>query len=762
MGSTGEQVSKITESSMSALTTVEMAHELYGFGAAGSLESFYTKFGERKTKLVQLIDNVWGREKVWEETGSVIKQRLEASASVVSGVMASFKEFQSLTVASGDDVSRKISDLERIMSTDRMISPTSSSLGSGVRLALGTPNFNINVIQRFEITDAISELKRVYGSLTSQASSVLDAVDRETLDAAGELERYVQDGQSARQSLASMRSKLDRIKGLVSDMNSVSAHISDKSFQKYIESFAKDSSDKVVKSMKAAFRTPFKLSEVKETAALDFLYQPKTGPALDTVLSKALNDVMEQIRRATKPMFQKKGDVAKRLNADLTTLKSSLDMVRPDNHSSPNFITNRGPRFVWTDARARLDAFAHSYGEGSHDASSGVDKSIEEQGVMYRKPDVARMRYYTEIAKRFKRDITRGKPGSGDGDLVEKLHASKNTLIERATAGIKDAVKYSKELPENDPAYAYHQRQRLARKKQAVIENYLREVKRLVARYMQIHTDFAIKANRQGMRYMTYWAAIDVASEEVQAAIKEYEALFAGEQQTIVSLGTDTVNEFRNECLVTFFSGELAKEVLQDMDMEQVNRINEKFNGLDSWCVENALQKIQTIHAGPPTIFDVITDGQIIMLYALKLVRFGFVVLALSLARRSFQTSYNERVYNRNSAPPHPAMMIAIFMALELSFAVLMLVVLYFLKYLFYHGPGTFFIDKYVLSRWLLDYVASTLVISIMAFIASDVIRKRKYFRYRYEGERGIRSLETIVRWTSLVVLMLPFYRMAD
>jgi uncharacterized membrane protein len=144
------------------------------------------------------------------------------------------------------------------------------------------------------------------------------------------------------------------------------------------------------------------------------------------------------------------------------------------------------------------------------------------------------------------------------------------------------------------------------------------------------------------------------------------------------------------------------------------------------------------------------------------LVRFGFLVLALSIAQRSFQAAYNERVYNQNAAPPHPALMIAIFLAVEMSFAVVVMIMLAFLKYLFYHGAGTFFIDKYVMSRWMLDYIVSTLVISVLAFITSDVIRKRKYFRYRYEGERGIRSLASIVRWTSGVVLLLPFYRMAD
>jgi hypothetical protein len=123
---------------------------------------------------------------------------------------------------------------------------------------------------------------------------------------------------------------------------------------------------------------------------------------------------------------------------------------------------------------------------------------------------------------------------------------------------------------------------------------------------------------------------------------------------------------------------------------------------------------------------------------------------------------YTDRVYDKNAEPPHPAVMIAIFLGVDAAFVAITAVILSIVKNLLSNGLGTFPIDDYLFSRWGLDYFLSTIVIAIIALIMSDVVGKRKYFRYRFEGERGIRALETMVRYSAGVIILLPFYRMAD
>lgn len=767
MSNVGKELKAVVDPTMSALGTIEMAHELYGLSATGVLENFFTKFEDKQRKIHDLV-NIWGSHDIWRDVEQSLMDTINETGEIFKDVMATYKDFQDATITSGEDLFRKVSDLERFLNSDKVITsgppqPVNQQqpLGFGQQPILFRPN----VEQRYTIEDMFKDVSDTYAVIYRDAERIFQNFASHTAksNTASNMASRITDNVELRQLLRSVQPALEEIKKLAREVSEVHARIMDKTFDKFVSTFSLDSNDIVKKKMNSTFTLKYKMSEIKSTTSLDNLYSG--AYPIDVPLSNALDKVMERIKVIFKPIISKQSETSKRLAVDLQQLKASLDAVKPNNHQGPNFSVNRGIRFVWSELRSKLDSIDKTYGSASSDSADVLDSSIEEQGIFYRKPSLDRLQYYVNVVENFAKDIRHQGDDGETGNLVRSFLSSYKVIIDRAMTAVTDANDQAASISEkyqDDIAYVHHQKQRLALKKLTVIEHYLREVKRIFVRYMQLHMDFALKTNRQGMRYVSYWKAVDIANDEARKYIEEYENVLRVDSNSVVSTGNTTVVFLRQECLLNFFKESNSKAILADMTSDMAEKVNDKFNSIDEWVMDTVTPRIANIHNGPPNIFDVLSDSQIVMLYALKLIRFGLVVLSLSIARRSFQAIYNEKVYNRNSDPPHPAMMIAMFVGIELAFAVIVMITLTFLKYLFYHGPGTFFIDKYIMSRWLLDYVLSTLIITVIAFIMADVIRKRKYFRYRYEGERGVRALEAMVRWTAGIVLCLPFYRMAD
>jgi hypothetical protein len=56
----------------------------------------------------------------------------------------------------------------------------------------------------------------------------------------------------------------------------------------------------------------------------------------------------------------------------------------------------------------------------------------------------------------------------------------------------------------------------------------------------------------------------------------------------------------------------------------------------------------------------------------------------------------------------------------------------------------------------------SSLVVFAVAVIIGQVIKRKKYFRYKYEGDRGIRAMQQMVMYVYNVLLFVPFFRLAN
>jgi hypothetical protein len=56
------------------------------------------------------------------------------------------------------------------------------------------------------------------------------------------------------------------------------------------------------------------------------------------------------------------------------------------------------------------------------------------------------------------------------------------------------------------------------------------------------------------------------------------------------------------------------------------------------------------------------------------------------------------------------------------------------------------------------DYATTLIVIFTLGALIGNVIKQKKYFRYKTEGERGIRAFEDIMKMTASIVTLVPMF----
>jgi hypothetical protein len=765
MSASMQNLEKAIDRTVRVLGAWEKVHEVY---AVGSVEAFYSNYEAGYQKyIVEAIKVFDGNERRQEERqlSTKLADLVKGHLDLVKSLKAAYDEFKGIRMINTSDMRSAIDRFRReVLEKDPNRPFTDRNRSLGGRKAI-SDMLNPTGITTSNVTMLASSVQQEYDKIYRNIVPVLKSLG----DDGGELNSKLGSDFSGRIASAMAgdhvmavnsivtvaAAELDKVVKFVDAIAGIYERLGDKTFDRYLNDFHKGVSN----GTKILLQDKYVLEQTKDTytaiASLDALYESGIVSQLSAMIDGAYKAIEVEAQA------MKRGpEATKKVDADLKALRAAMTLAKPDNHKSPNYGLVRGTRFLWSDTKARLDTLAigNTFGDGKDD----IDRAIEEQGFLYRKPDKERLAYYRDMVKAFGQDVRfDGTNIANVGQMVRSIVMGLDAFKHRTEAVIQSAVKDAAALTDDDPAYKAYQLQRIGRAKERVIENYFREAKRFMSRALQIHVDFALKTNRQAMRYMIYWKQMDVANGEARQLINEYEDLLLYGTSSVRKHGMDMMNSMHKNVSELFENTEMRKQIVEHMEDEQAEKLLNRFQTFNEWFTD-VYQRIATVHQQPANIFDVIADNQIILIYALKLIRYSFIIIALAIARRAFTAMYVQKVYESNLDPPHPIIMIGIFLGVEVSLALALLVILYFAKYMFFHGAGTFPVDDYLLSRWMLDYLSSTIVIAILGIIFSDVIRKRKYFRYRYEGERGIRALEVLMRWTSGIIMLLPFYRLAD
>lgn len=145
------------------------------------------------------------------------------------------------------------------------------------------------------------------------------------------------------------------------------------------------------------------------------------------------------------------------------------------------------------------------------------------------------------------------------------------------------------------------------------------------------------------------------------------------------------------------------------------------------------------------------------VLYILKFMRLFVVAGALYLASKTFQTRYVTAVFVNNEAPPSLMGFILTFVVIELIFmALIMFIVMLLAKTLDINE--VFPITDEVFSLFLFDSIVSSILTAILGVMLAMVVMKKKYFRYRTDGMRAIRSLQEMMFNIAVITSLLPYY----
>lgn len=172
------------------------------------------------------------------------------------------------------------------------------------------------------------------------------------------------------------------------------------------------------------------------------------------------------------------------------------------------------------------------------------------------------------------------------------------------------------------------------------------------------------------------------------------------------------------------------------------------------------IQKILDYCSGEFSTMDVVMDMQFVFVYAMKVVRFGFIYLALFLAERIFENMYSTQVFTQNKDPPNLLIMLGIFLGIEAGMFVIIMIIIALVMYIWKTPDNSFLVDSSVLLRLLVDYAASTLMIFAIGAIVAHIIMRKKYFRYKLEGLRGIRAFQEVMIGISGIMTVIPFFMM--
>jgi hypothetical protein len=193
----------------------------------------------------------------------------------------------------------------------------------------------------------------------------------------------------------------------------------------------------------------------------------------------------------------------------------------------------------------------------------------------------------------------------------------------------------------------------------------------------------------------------------------------------------------------------LDPEYIAEIEME-LAKVDAKF--------QKHIIKLSAIYNNEVSIMDIIFESQFMILYVLKLINFAFFALSLYLAEKLFSEMYMKRVYGGGGSPPDILVYLGLTIALNTAFLVFMLTILLLIMYIFKDPTNTFVIDFQLIVKFLIDYGITVAITGLVGILVGSTIEKKKYFRYKTEGLRGVRAYHELMLGLGSMVAIVPYF----
>lgn len=345
----------------------------------------------------------------------------------------------------------------------------------------------------------------------------------------------------------------------------------------------------------------------------------------------------------------------------------------------------------------------------------------------------------------------------GDHDLCRRVDNHKANMSDRH-AEVDDMVK-SNETLEADPAAKASKRTAYAGIKLKATLGFMKATRRAVRTFVSKHVTFLLQEHREAMQYMKYWdAAREVGvlkdQPDVVAQVTTYmKELLELAQESSKTLQSDVTMRLKDVFI---------NDPRTDLSQEQMQTLDDRYEK-EVMFLSTQAGRLDAIFArGSVTVVDNLSDPRFVVVYVLKLLRLLIMWGSLRVASRVFASMYDARVYQRDSQPPSPAAFVGIFLLLDLAFNIGVVAVLLVAVSLFKSSDNDFPLDRPLLKTWALDYGCVNVLGGVLALIVGAVVARKRYFRYRYEGKRGIRAMESMLQYVFGTLILMPFFRIAS
>jgi hypothetical protein len=295
--------------------------------------------------------------------------------------------------------------------------------------------------------------------------------------------------------------------------------------------------------------------------------------------------------------------------------------------------------------------------------------------------------------------------------------------------------------------------------KAAAVRSFVRSVRGLVTGYVSMHMDFVTQRHGEALRYVAYWSAMpaDLFNSKVVEMMKRHEEDRARVVEAIDKLLTVKLPSDVRAAASEVLS---ARSGALEMSDSQVHDATVELQRLRDWLGRQGEELNDLYMRGGAPLLRSLLDPKILTLYALKALHVLIAWYAVNIASSVCQSAYRRAVYTLDNPPPSPLWFVLLALLLDAGMHVAVGVLLLVAKNMFKADDNTFPVDATLLRMWAFDCAVVGAAVAALSVLVAEVVHSKKYFRYKYEGERGLRALRDMTFYTYCVLAPVPFYRL--
>jgi hypothetical protein len=151
-------------------------------------------------------------------------------------------------------------------------------------------------------------------------------------------------------------------------------------------------------------------------------------------------------------------------------------------------------------------------------------------------------------------------------------------------------------------------------------------------------------------------------------------------------------------------------------------------------------------------------DSPTLLLYLLKGIRLIVQVAALFAAQKVFTETYTRVRHVEGADPPHMHSMLFMFLSIDATFQMIVLVILVLISYTYKNPSNTLILDDALIQTFLVEYFISTSVLYVLGVLAARLLRSKRYFDYPNKGIIVGKAYRDIMTTVCTATFLIPFF----